>query len=414
LPAWAGSSRGRSAEVAPFADRRLVWYKGSTPVGIDWSTLVKVWVRQQMAYMHPDHSPMPFPVPGWMWDRERGQRLYADRLAFVQRMDALGLDGLVFTEHHFGPNGGLTPSPLIMLSAAAGVTRHVNLVTLGVVLSLYGHPVRVAEELAMVDNISGGRLAVGLISAGAQNLYAYGMAPEHERARYHEAFDLMVRAWTDDKPFAWHGEHYHYECVSILPRPLQDPHPPIWTVAASTESLQWAARNHIGIIASGNIDDSLRLIEYYRRFAETECGWAPGPESVGIAREICIASSEGAAKRLAERVLNGDRSDIVENIAASPQLVETGRAVRATKTYVYRPAATTSMMRGGRSEEGIAGGQFLVGTPASITERVLAQQAACNAGVLVLRAEMSDLPLDEVGDEFEIIARDVLPTLHQV
>jgi hypothetical protein len=71
-------------------------------------------------------------------------------------------------------------------------------------------------------------------------------------------------------------------------------------------------------------------------------------------------------------------------------------------------------MRGGRSEEGIAGGQFLTGTPATITERVLEQQAACKAGVLVLRAEMTDLGLDLVGDEFELIARDVLPTLHKI
>src|SRR5207253_1954012 len=114
---------------------------------------MEVWVRQQMAYVHPDHTPMPFPVPGAMWDRELGRRLYAERFSFVRRMDDLGLDGLVFTEHHYGPNGGLTPSPVVMLAAAAGVTQHAKLVTLGIVLSLYGQPVRVAEELAMVDNL---------------------------------------------------------------------------------------------------------------------------------------------------------------------------------------------------------------------------------------------------------------------
>jgi alkanesulfonate monooxygenase SsuD/methylene tetrahydromethanopterin reductase-like flavin-dependent oxidoreductase (luciferase family) len=271
----------------------------------------------------------------------------------------------------------------------------------------------------MIDNISQGRLVVGFISAGAQNLWAYGMQPDEERDRYHEAYDLMIRAWTDEKPFAWRGEHYQYECVSILPRPLQVPHPPIWTVAASAQSLEWAARNRIGIIASGNTRDALRLIEHYRRYAETECDWSPGPESVGIAREICIASTETEARQLTERVLNGDRSDIVENIAASPQLVETGKALSANKRYIHRPSGAPtggsgSIMRGGRSEEGIAGGQFLTGTPVAITEQVLEQQAACNAGVLVLRAEMSDLGLDLVGDEFELIAKEMLPELHRV
>src|SRR5256885_2730124 len=101
-----------------------------------------------------------------MWDPEFARKRYAERLPFMRRMDALGLDGLVFTEHHYGPNGGLTPSPIVMLAAAAGITSSCKLVTLGIVLSLYGHPVRVAEELALVDNISQGRLVVGLISAG--------------------------------------------------------------------------------------------------------------------------------------------------------------------------------------------------------------------------------------------------------
>src|SRR6266487_3824513 len=204
-----------------------------------------------MPYHCQEDSLMPFPVPGSMWDRKLGEEVYSDRMSFIQRVDELGFDGLIFTEHHYGPNGGLTPSPLIALAAASQVTERIKLITMGVSLSLYTHPVRVAEEVAMVDNLSHGRVVLGLISSNPQQLYAYSMPVAEERARYHEAYDLIEKAWTEENPFPWHSEYYNYECVSILPRPLQVPHPPVWTTATAAESLQWAAEHHVGIIASG-------------------------------------------------------------------------------------------------------------------------------------------------------------------
>ncbi len=371
---------------------------------------MEVWLRQNMAYVHPVHRPMPFPVPGWMWDPDLGARLYTDRMAFMRRVDTMGLDGLIFTEHHYGPNGGLTPSPLVMLAAATQITERIKLVTMGISLALYGQPVRVAEELAMVDNLSHGRLVVGVISAGAQNLYAYNIEAAEERARYHEALELILRAWTDPNPFAWHGIHYDYECVSILPRPLQQPHPPLWTTASSEQSLQWAARHHMGLIANGNMPEILPIISYYRDFAERECGWSPGPESLGISRELCIAPTQAEAEALAERILTGDRSDIVENIEGTPELVEMGKRIRENRSYAYRGDVAPRANRG-RSREGIRGGSFLVGSPSRVTEEILSQRDACGAGVLVVRAEMSDLGLDQVGDKLQLFAGEVLPQL---
>ncbi len=371
---------------------------------------MEVWLRQNMAYVHPVHRPMPFPVPGWMWERDFGASLYTDRMAFMHRVDQLGIDGLIFTEHHYGPNGGLTPSPLVMLAAATQVTERTKLVTMGISLALYGQPVRVAEELAMVDNLSHGRLVVGVISAGAQNLYAHSLAAEEERPRYHEALELILRAWTDPNPFAWHSDHYDYECVSILPRPLQQPHPPLWTTASSEQSLQWAAKHHIGLIANGNVPEVIPIIKYFRDFAERECGWSPGPESIGISRELCVAPTQEEAEALADRILNGDRSDIVENIEGAPQLVEMGRRIRENRSYAYRGDVAPRANRG-RSVEGISGGGFIVGSPERVTEEIRAQRDACGAGVLVMRTEMSDLGLDQVGDELQLFAETVLPNL---
>ena len=116
---------------------------------------MEVWIRQSMPYYYRLDEPTPFPVPGWMWDRARGEDLYAQRLRYLQRMDKAGFDAIIFTEHHYGPNGGLTPSPLVALAAATQVTERIKLVTMGIALALYPHPVRVAEELAMGQHFAG-------------------------------------------------------------------------------------------------------------------------------------------------------------------------------------------------------------------------------------------------------------------
>src|SRR5437763_14919044 len=110
-----------------------------------------------------------------MWDRDLGQQLYGERMPFIRRIEELGFEGIIFTEHHYGPNGGLTPSPMIVLSAATQVTHRIKLVTMGIQLAIYPQPVRVAEELALLDNLSQGRLEVGFSSSGAPSLHAVNL-----------------------------------------------------------------------------------------------------------------------------------------------------------------------------------------------------------------------------------------------
>src|SRR4029453_1972371 len=136
-----------------------------------------------------------------MWNRDRGPELYGKRMRFIRRMDEMGYDGIIFTEHHFGPNGGLMPSPIVLLAAASQVTERIKLATMGIALALYPHPARGAEELAMIDNITQGRVGVGLIRRGGESLHATNIPVAGERERYHEAYDPIVKAWTEENPF---------------------------------------------------------------------------------------------------------------------------------------------------------------------------------------------------------------------
>ncbi|MEA2640371.1 MAG: hypothetical protein QOF51_1765 [Chloroflexota bacterium] len=373
---------------------------------------MEVWIRQSMPYQCLENEPMPFPVPGRLWDRELGETLYADRMKFIRRVDQLGFDGLIFTEHHSGPNGGLTPSPVVMLSAASQVTEQIKLVTMGISLSSYEQPVRLAEELAMIDNLSHGRLVIGLITSAAQSLYALSIPLQEERGRYHEAYEVMVKAWTEPEPFEWRGEHFNYDAVSILPRPLQVPHPPVWTTCSSEESLQWAARNHIRLVAPGTVVQTGDILSYYREYAEKYCDWTPTATDLGMAREFYIAPTKAKLDEVLDDLIADDEAMGFNPRFRVPVLTKMVREQWSTRTYDYgsrlgRPAGS------GRSAEGYAGGQFLAGVPDTMTQEIIEQREACGKpDVLVIRPEIGAMSLDEVGDGLELFAREVLPTLH--
>lgn len=373
---------------------------------------MQVWIRQSMPYRVERDGPMPFPVPGWMWDRGLGEQLYADRIPYMRRVDELGFDGLIFTEHHYGPNGGLTPSPIVMLAAATQATERIKLVTMGIALALYPHPVRVAEELAMVDNLSHGRLVVGLISSGAQSLYAYSVSPTEEPDRYHEAYELVERAWTDENPFEWHGEYYDYECVSILPRPLQVPHPPIWTTAARAESLEWAAAHHVGLIASGATSQAAETLGYYQRFAESECGWTPTRANRGLAREFFIAPTKAEVQERVDELMGREADEAYPHMFTHPRLVELQREKYNPRSYAYRSESARERQRG-RTAAGIESGSYLIGDPDSLTERILDQRKECDADVLIIRPEMGGMSLEQVAERLELFAREVLPVVQR-
>jgi alkanesulfonate monooxygenase SsuD/methylene tetrahydromethanopterin reductase-like flavin-dependent oxidoreductase (luciferase family) len=363
-----------------------------------------------MAY-HPMEGVMPFPVPGSMWDPALGEKLYAERMRYIRRVDELGFDGLIFTEHHSGPNGGLTPSPTVMLSAATQVTQRIKLVTMGIALALYPHPVRMAEELAMIDNLSHGRLVVGFISSGAQNLFAYSVPAEEERERYHEAYDLLVRAWTEPEPFEWHSQYYDYDCVSILPRPIQQPHPPTWTTATAAESIHWAAQRRIRMVSHGPTPEATERLNYYRSYAESNCGWTPADSDVGIAREFYIAPTRAKFDEMVEREFGRPREPLYRHREESPHLLTLNRERQEIRSYDYMKSTDRAFAGASWDMDGVRSGQFLAGDPEQLTRQILDQRKATGANVLVIRPEMDPCDLDEIADGLALFAKEVLPVI---
>ena len=178
-----------------------------------------------------------------LFDPKRAHLMYNDFMDEMEFAADCGFDAVCCNEHH--SNGyGLMPSPNLIASASARRTRDTAICVMGNSLALYNPPTRVAEEFAMIDCISGGRLIAGFpVGTPMDTCYCYGQNPSLLRERYLEAHDLVMRAWQEPDTFAFNGRFNQQRYVNIWPRPVQRPHPPVWIPGGgSIETWQWCAR----------------------------------------------------------------------------------------------------------------------------------------------------------------------------
>jgi len=177
-----------------------------------------------------------------LFDPRRAHHMYNDFMDELEFAAECGFDAVCVNEHH--SNGyGLMPSPNLIASALARRTSDTALCVMGNSLALYNPPTRVAEEFAMIDVISGGRLIAGFpVGTPMDTCFAFGQNPSMLRDRYYEAHDLVLRAWTETNTFAFNGRFNQQRYVNIWPRPVQKPHPPIWIPGGgSIETWRWCA-----------------------------------------------------------------------------------------------------------------------------------------------------------------------------
>ena len=190
------------------------------------------------------HSVWVDPPAGELFDPVKGHQVYNDYLDQLEYAERCGYDGICVNEHH--QNGyGLMPSPNLMAAALARRTSKAKLVVLGNSVALYDPPTRVAEEMAMLDVMSGGRLVAGFpVGTPMDTVYCYGANPATLRDKYREGVELIVRAWKERKPFAFNGKFTQLRYVNPWPVPIQNPRPPVWIPGGgSVETWEWCIKN---------------------------------------------------------------------------------------------------------------------------------------------------------------------------
>ena len=212
---------------------------------------MKVFVFDLLAYgKHFDQYKatkyLPYPLPGDHYDREVAARTYEEHLKCWEEMDRLGFDGVGLNEHHTTPHGMMN-SPNMMAAVGAQRTKKLKFLMLGNLLPLHD-PLRIAEELAMADTLSHGRILSGFARGVPREYNVYGVSMGESRARFEEAAAIILTAWTEPV-FSYEGKFWSYKDIAIWPRPYTQPHPPVWVpFTGSKETIEWAGKHNFSAV----------------------------------------------------------------------------------------------------------------------------------------------------------------------
>jgi alkanesulfonate monooxygenase SsuD/methylene tetrahydromethanopterin reductase-like flavin-dependent oxidoreductase (luciferase family) len=249
-------------------------------------------------YRAPETLPGQWPMPSGAYDSDAGAQVYQGMVERIEFVERLGFDWVSLSEHHYSPRI-LTPSPPLAAAYIAARVHTIKIALLGPIVS-HSNPVRLAEELAMLDTMANGRLVVGLLRGTSNEALTYDLNPQESRDRTDEGMELILKAWTEPQPFGWQGRHFQYRTVSVWPRPTQRPHPPTYALGTSREAGEFAARTHIGLgVSYGPFEVMGKATGYYR----DECvrhGWEPTADQIIFRANIVLAQTDEAAQRAME------------------------------------------------------------------------------------------------------------------
>ena len=353
-----------------------------------------------------DSSALTF--PNRHFDPELGVRLYQRYLDELEYADVLGFDGIAVNEHHQSAYG-LMPSPNIMAAALTRRTSRARIMVLGNAIGIRGNPLRVAEEIAMLDLLSNGRVDSGFVRGIGWEYFGHSINPVKSRARFDEAHDLIIKAWTSDELFAWYGGNYEYRYVNIWPKPLQKPHPPIYIPGAgSTETMRFcAARRYTYMSVYAPTRIVRRWFDGYRN-AASELGYVPEPEKIAFSVPVYVAATSQQAHeeaRPAVEWLYHQGLKQTAEMVTPPGYMSPGslRGVLASGMHGFRESSY---------DELIANGQAVVGSPAEVADRLGALHSELGGfGQLIGLFAIGPATHQQVMRSAELFAGEVIPAV---
>jgi|HubBroStandDraft_1064217.scaffolds.fasta_scaffold28833_1 alkanesulfonate monooxygenase SsuD/methylene tetrahydromethanopterin reductase-like flavin-dependent oxidoreductase (luciferase family) len=241
-----------------------------------------------------------FGIPNKHFDPVKGSQLLNEYLDEKVMAEELGFDGVMLNEHH---DTAFCMGSVMDVEAAilARITKKVRIVLLGNPLPVVGNPLRLAEELAMIDMISRGRLVAGWVRGAGSEQFATNANPGYNREYFEEAHDFVVRAWTQPGPWRYEGKHFNYRFVDPWVLPIQKPHPPIWIPGLlSPETVVWCAKHRYPYVALATfLEPTVELWNIYRDAAARE-GYQVGPENFGYLQKVYVAETEEKAREIAK------------------------------------------------------------------------------------------------------------------
>jgi alkanesulfonate monooxygenase SsuD/methylene tetrahydromethanopterin reductase-like flavin-dependent oxidoreductase (luciferase family) len=325
------------------------------------------------------------------------EQMYRQVLDWAVLAEDLGFDSVWFAEHHFS-NYGYIPNPLMMIVKAAAVTRRVRLGTAVLVLPFW-HPLRLAEDIAMADQLTDGRLEVGVARGYQPYEFArFGIDMADSRERTDECLEVLLRALSEDG-FTYQGRYYTIPETTILPKPRQRPHPPIWLAAHTRESFAIAARLGLKAITtnSGRTLDVLDEGWHSYLTVRREYG-VESPIEFAVQQQLFVAPSDDEARQQMEHFRYNFRQ--ATNLRSGTQRVVNG-------------FARSMPVEGEPSLAEFFESRTLTGSPATVRDKIAAYQQVCDLTALNCTFQLGGMAPETVTRSMRLFAEEVMPALRR-
>lgn len=347
-------------------------------------------------------------LPNSMYDPEKGHLLYNRFLDELEFSDKLGFDGICVNEHHQTAYGMMS-IPVILAGALSRRTSRAKIAVLGRALPLINTPQIVAEEYAILDNITGGRFVAGFVRGIGAEYHVMGVNPAESLARFNEAHDLIIRAWTEPGPFAFEGKYYHFDYVNTWPRPYQKPHPPVWIPSqGSSDTIRFAShpdRKYTYLQTFAPQEIVAGVMDLYRAQAN-EYGYESQPSQLGLALPVYVAETDELAVKQARVHIEA----LFNKFLRMPMDMLLPAGYTSLDSMVRMIKRTESRTDQVQTIEGLMKTRmFLCGSPATVRELVEETREKVGIGTLCTMLQFGTLPHDLTLKSQEMFAKEVIP-----
>ncbi len=355
-------------------------------------------------------------LPNRIYDPVKGHDVYHTYIGQLEYAETLGFDGLGVNEHHANAYG-LMPSPNIIAAALARTTKKAALVVLGDSIALYNPPIRVAEEFAMLDVISGGRLVAGFpVGTSMDTNYAYGTVPALTREKYAEAHELIRRAWAADEPFTFNGRYTKIRYVNCWPKPVQNPPPIFIPGGGSVETYDFCLENDY-VYCYLSYSGYKRAVQLMGGFWDrvAKAGKDDSPYRGGFAQVICVADTDAEAEKLYASHVHYFYNrclHVYPGFADAP-------GYRTIKTLQANAVSqlTQANLRNYPTltwKDLVDGGYVIAGSPETVHDRMVDLIKSLRVGNVFGLFHIGDMPDDKVKYSSKLFAEKVMPRLKKL
>jgi alkanesulfonate monooxygenase SsuD/methylene tetrahydromethanopterin reductase-like flavin-dependent oxidoreductase (luciferase family) len=391
---------------------------------------MKVFIFDLMPYAHQFENYkrerfIPYPLPRDHFDPEIGARTYDQHLSAWEEMDRLGFDGVGLNEHHTTPHGMMI-SPNMMAAAAAQRTRRLKFLILGNILPIH-NPLRIAEELAMADCLSRGRILSGFARGVPREYNVYNVPMAESRARFEEAVDVIMKAWTAPE-FSHDGRYWQFKDIAIWPRPYQQPHPPVWIpFTGSKETIELAGRhNFSAVLPDAHRGATEDVVAYYAKCL-AQHGHTITPDHLCFFSDAFVADDKAAALKeygpsyfyfIHTLWHHGSSKEREAAIKTSGYVASSSLDHMRPENRPFAGLDREKIKQTTQAdvEKRIDDGRLAFGSAKLVTEKLIEDAEHYGANTLLLMMNLGAMPHDQFIDQIRRFGKEVLPKLqaHEV